>query len=359
MEFVGVNDNSNNKAAVSTVSGRFVQFDGLRGLAIIIVVLSHCDILNQGGTANAFFFALSGFLLINPFKEQYERRFLSIWNILKFYKSRAIRILPAYYLVLLIVYIQTRFNLIEKDVFIDLLYFGNIYEHLWFIYAYFWIMLFIPFFFVAFIFLAKHIKSLNNDLVCFFVFIVLSGLIRLFFVCTDLFDIRFDQLLIGFAVGYLYRYLRNNTKFKNSKINKPYIGDLFILLVFLFVIFSSSSVLSLFNPDLEYFYIGWHYIYLVGLIFGLLILMVSLFPGCIAGRILSLNPLRFIGKLSYPIYLMNFFLVKQINVQNKYFQFLCVFSVCVVLSWLIDTAISKVITALQSCTKNKKAVRKS
>ena len=50
----------------------FNQLDGLRGVAIIIVVLSHCDILNQGGVANALFFAIAGFLLINPFKDEYE-----------------------------------------------------------------------------------------------------------------------------------------------------------------------------------------------------------------------------------------------------------------------------------------------
>jgi peptidoglycan/LPS O-acetylase OafA/YrhL len=132
-----------NKDSVSVTpqsSTRLLQFDGLRGLAIIIVVLSHCNILNQGGVANAIFFALAGFLLINPFKDAYEQRFLSIWNILKFYKSRAIRILPAYYLILFFIFFQTGFNVIEKDVFIKLLYFGDIHGHLWYIYSYFWLM---------------------------------------------------------------------------------------------------------------------------------------------------------------------------------------------------------------------------
>lgn len=339
-------------------SGRLVQLDGVRGVAIIIVVLSHCDILNQGGLANALFFALSGFLLINPFKEQYERRFLSIWNILKFYKSRAIRILPAYYLVLLLVFIQTRFTLIDKDLFVELLYFGNIYEHLWYIYAYFWVFLFIPFVIIVFLFLAKVIKPLNNDLVCFFVFIVLSGLIRLFFFCNDLFDIRFDQVMIGIATGYLYRYLRNSIRFNRFISNKSYIGDVLILLIFLFVIISSSSVLGLFNPELRDFYIGWQFVYLCGLLFGLLILLVCLFPKCTAGKIFSHKILLFIGNLSYPIYLLNYFLVKQINVQSKYFLFVCVFSVSIVLSWLIDTSITKVIEIIKSL-KNRRGCEKT
>ena len=79
------------------VSEHFAPLDGLRGIAIIIVVLSHCGILYQGGIANALFFALAGFFLINPFKDSYEKRFLSIRSLLKFYKSKVIRILPAYY----------------------------------------------------------------------------------------------------------------------------------------------------------------------------------------------------------------------------------------------------------------------
>ena len=110
--------NNTEKAAVNTQpSTRLLQFDGLRGIAIIIVVLSHCNIMNQGCAANGIFFALTGFLLLNPFKDAYEQRFFSVWNILKFYKSRAVRILPAYYLVLLIVYLQTGFTVIKKNVF--------------------------------------------------------------------------------------------------------------------------------------------------------------------------------------------------------------------------------------------------
>ena len=199
-------------------STRLLQFDGLRGIAIIIVVLSHCDILNQGCAANGIFFALTGFLLINPFKDAYEQRFLSVWNILKFYKSRAVRILPAYYIVLLIVFLHTGFNVIKKSVFLNLLYFGEIYEHLWYVYAYVWLMYVIPFVFVILLLLAKKIRFLRNDLVCACIFLVLSALIRVFYLTNDMFDIRLDQLMLGISAGYFFRYLRKNDKvFKSVK----------------------------------------------------------------------------------------------------------------------------------------------
>lgn len=342
----------------SKTSILFVQFEGLRGLAIIIVVLSHCGILRQGGIANAVFFVLSGFLLINPFKDRYEQRFLSVWNILKFYGSRALKILPSYYIVLLLMFLITGFNVIPKDTFIDLLYFGDIYEHLWYIYSYFWIMLFIPFFFFIFLILSRYIRPLNNDLVCSILNIVFSGLIRLFFIYTDLFDIRIDQLMIGIGIGYLFRYLKNNEKLMSFAKNKPVIGDMVSVIFLLFVIFSSSPFLGLFDPGLSYYYIGWHFIYLVGLITGLFVLSVCLFPGSVTGNILSSVFLRFTGKLSYPIYLLNYFAVGMINIRSEYLLFLCVFSVCVIIAWIMDTVISKVISLIKNAAnKNIKAVQ--
>ena len=335
--------NNTEKAAVNTQpSSRLVQFDGLRGIAIITVVLSHCCILNQGGVANAVFFALSGFLLINPFKDAYEQRFLSIWSILKFYKSRAIRILPAYYIVLLILFLQTGFNVIEKDVFLKLLYMGDIHEHLWYVFAYFWLMYIIPFVFFFLLLLARKIKFLRNDLVCACIFIALSAVIRILYLGSDMFDIRMDQLMLGIAAGYLFRYIRTNEK-KSSAVKKhPVLGQLLILFIFLLVILSSCDVLKLFNPALAEYYIGWNLIFVVGFFMSLLVLLVALYPDGFIGKFLQSKALVFVGKHAFVIYLLNNFVIAQLNIQSKYFLFICVFSVSLVLAWLIDSFIDKV-----------------
>ena len=335
--------NNTEKAAVNTQpSSRLVQFDGLRGIAIITVVLSHCCILNQGGVANAVFFALSGFLLINPFKDAYEQRFLSIWSILKFYKSRAIRILPAYYIVLLILFLQTGFNVIEKDVFLKLLYMGDIHEHLWYVFAYFWLMYIIPFVFFFLLLLAKKIKFLRNDLVCACIFIALSAVIRILYLGSDMFDIRMDQLMLGIAAGYLFRYIRTNEK-KSSAVKKhPVLGQLLILFIFLLVILSSCDVLKLFNPALAEYYIGWNLIFVVGFFMSLLVLLVALYPDGFIGKFLQSKAMVFVGKHAFVIYLLNNFVIAQLNIQSKYFLFICVFSVSLVLAWVIDSFIDKV-----------------
>ena len=101
--------------SVSKTDSRCVQIDGLRGIAALIVILSHTHILDQGGVANAVFFAITGFLFINPFRNDYERKFLSPKNILKFYYSRALRILPVYYTVLIGVVLITGFKVMPFE----------------------------------------------------------------------------------------------------------------------------------------------------------------------------------------------------------------------------------------------------
>ena len=350
--------NNTEKAAVNTQpSNRLVQFDGLRGIAIIIVVLSHCYIMNQGGVANAIFFALSGFLLINPFKDAYEQRFLSIWSILKFYKSRALRILPAYYFVLLILFLQTGFNVIEKDVFLKLLYIGDIHEHLWFVFAYFWLMYIIPFIFFFFLLLAKKIKFLRNDLVCACIFISLSALIRFFYLGSDMFDIRLDQLMLGIASGYIFRFIRTDEKKASSFRKHPVLGQLLILFIFLLVIVTSSDVLKLFNPSLAEYYIGWNLIFVVGFFMSLLVLLVALYPDGFIGKFLQSKALVFIGKHAFTVYLLNNFVIAQLNIQSKYFLFICVFSVSLVLAWVIDSVIDKVKSIIVNAFSRTKKIK--
>lgn len=329
-------------------SARLVQFDGLRGIAIITVVLSHCNILNQGGVANAVFFALSGFLLINPFKDAYEQRFLSIWNILKFYKSKAIRIMPAYYIVLLILYLQTGFNVIEKDVFLKLLYFADIHGHLWYVYAFFWLMYIIPFVFVILLLLAKKIKFLRNDLVCAVIFIVLSAVIRILYLNSDMFDIRMDQLMLGIAAGYFFRYIRTSEKKKAFFSKHSILGQFLILLLVLLVIVSSCDVLKYFDPVLADYYVGWELVFTVGFFMCILVILVALYPDGFIGKILKSKTLVFVGKHAFSVYLLNNFVVDQLNIESKYFLFICVFSVSLLLAWIIDSVIDKVKRLIQN-----------
>ena len=333
---------------VPKATERLVQLEGLRGLAILNVVLSHCGILNQGGMSNALFFALAGFLLINPFKDSYEQRFLSLKGVAKFYKSRAIRILPMYYLVLLFIFLQTGFEVIPEKVFLGLLIFNARYRHLWYIFSYFWVMLIIPLVFVVLLLLAKKIKGLNNDLVCALVFIALAFLIRLFVVWKGCFDIRFDQLMTGICFGYLFRFVRSHQK-ENAVLTKyANAADLLILMIFTIVVFTSDEILVLINPNREDYWVGSRYIFAVGFMMSLLIFLVCLYPNGVMGKLLSSKPLVFVGKYSFPIYLLNNFIIDQMNIEIREFKFLCVFSTSLIIAWILDTVINKAILLCQN-----------
>ncbi len=326
-------------------TGHHAQFDGLRGFAIIFVVLCHCRLLIHGGwIVDGIFFTLAGFFIINPFKDRYEQRFGSLWGILKFYKSRLIRILPAYYLILLGVYFLFGTYYFSRETFISLLYFGDNWGTLWFMYAYFWIMFIIPYILLLHQFLAKKIKSLNNDLVNAVIFLILGGIVRLVIVVLKIYDLRLDQLLTGIAAGYLCRYLRSNAKLKSGIEKHKVTGDIVITLIaVLIVLFSSGTLMEKLGPFWTEDSVGHRFIYITGIVMSLMIILLAVFPNGIPARLLSTKPIVFLGKHCYTIYLIHIFVMLQLDLKSDFFWFLCTFSVSLVLAYLIDTVISFVI----------------
>lgn len=83
---------------------RFPSIDGLRCLAVVPVVWHHATpspptgLLGRGPLGVDLFFAISGFLITTLLLR--ERRAYGVVNVGRFYARRALRIFPAYYLVL-------------------------------------------------------------------------------------------------------------------------------------------------------------------------------------------------------------------------------------------------------------------
>jgi peptidoglycan/LPS O-acetylase OafA/YrhL len=79
--------------------GRRPVLDGMRGIAILLVMLMHTNILTNGYMGVDVFFGLSGFLITTLLLEEWERgRTISLK---RFYGRRARRLLPALGVVLL------------------------------------------------------------------------------------------------------------------------------------------------------------------------------------------------------------------------------------------------------------------
>ena len=86
------------KLKTSTYGLNIPVLDGIRGLAVLIVLSSHTNafcMYAQGSIGVLLFFFLSGFVLIIPFYEN-PKIIFQIKTIYKFYLNRAFRIVPAY-----------------------------------------------------------------------------------------------------------------------------------------------------------------------------------------------------------------------------------------------------------------------
>ena len=183
------------------------------------------------------------------------------------------------------------------------------------------------------------------------------GTYQVFYLGSDMFDIRLDQLMLGIAAGYIFRFIRTDEKKASSFRKHPVLGQLLILFIFLLVIVTSSDVLKLFNPSLAEYYIGWNLIFVVGFFMSLLVLLVALYPDGFIGKFLQSKALVFVGKHAFTVYLLNNFVIAQLNIQSKYFLFICVFSVSLVLAWVIDSVIDKVKSIIVNAFSRTKKIK--
>jgi peptidoglycan/LPS O-acetylase OafA/YrhL len=82
--------------------------DGLRGVAILAVLAYHFDMLQGGFLGVDVFFVLSGFLITTLLAGEW-RRFSSI-SLPRFYGRRALRLLPAFWTLLIVCAVWARFT---------------------------------------------------------------------------------------------------------------------------------------------------------------------------------------------------------------------------------------------------------
>jgi peptidoglycan/LPS O-acetylase OafA/YrhL len=108
--------------------------DGVRGLAVLIVVAAHTGAFGmaaQGGLGVMMFFALSGFVLAFPFSEN-PGRILRFKELARFVANRALRIYPAYLIaVLYLAWFLGPQNGIDGDWIFQNLTFSASWNHLW------------------------------------------------------------------------------------------------------------------------------------------------------------------------------------------------------------------------------------
>jgi peptidoglycan/LPS O-acetylase OafA/YrhL len=97
---MGIQVGMSDTAKAARRLGRRPVLDGLRGVAILLVMLAHTSVLPNGYVGVDLFFALSGFLITTLLYEEWDRA--GNISLTRFYGRRARRLLPALGVLLLI-----------------------------------------------------------------------------------------------------------------------------------------------------------------------------------------------------------------------------------------------------------------
>ena len=96
----------------SSFGNNLVVLDGIRGLAVLIVVASHTGAFGmrgQGSLGVLLFFFLSGFLLMLPFSTSPEKM-INFTTVSRYFLNRTLRIVPLYIIAVFIMSILLHEN---------------------------------------------------------------------------------------------------------------------------------------------------------------------------------------------------------------------------------------------------------
>lgn len=344
-------------------STRYDAFDSLRAYACTLVVLSHCQILAQGGLGNNIFFTLSGFFSILPFIQNPENRLLSPKGLIKYYYSKLLRIFPPLWISLFfikyltpIVYFQPGNFTTDTSFTLNLLMLNPL-EHLWFLQQVTVFILIAPLLIylavlIKFVLEKLYVSPRKRELIVFFVFLALtlitdgvSDLMPTFLHARGNPTVfLLPRFLLGIACAYLYRFLDFNYIMNNQQENKlnkykPAINTICTVILILFLvlcILTSRDFLKYIDPALSDYLIGWRNPMLV--CSGTFIVILALMFGrdALFIRAFSNKAISYIGQVSFSIYIIHYFLIAYFPADKPIKTFIPIYVLSLGYAFLMD-----------------------
>ncbi len=281
---------------------RIRGFDGLRGLAMMMVVADHSWGFFRGTGASGvwIYFALSGFLLAAPFVQDKTRAY-SIRYQAGYFSRRLQRIIPLYYLYLLLIF-GTRG---AYDTMAIHMVFLSGAGHLWAIPQFMLFYLLLPLlmffssallqnktaltipFFVLVIFLSHHF--LGKDV---FGMLGMNGIRLRFFLEIFVWGILFSSVYFG-----IYQRYENHGIIKN--ILAPLCTATGSVIIIFFILLSTGHIFDN-NVVFSQKYFGFY-----GFLAGLLIFCITASQNGLLTRVLESPIPRYIGIISFSFYLLH------------------------------------------------------
>ena len=295
--------------------------DGLRGVAILLVVFFHLQLLPGGALGVDLFFVLSGFLITNLLVEEWLRR--GSISLKRFYLRRALRLLPAFIVLLLVFILHTLLISPPEtiaarwhELAVVACYVANwnqvhgatltLLGHTWSLSVEEQFYLLWP----ALLCLLLYLKMPRMHILILVIAAILaSALLRLGLHHQHRFlgtpripiirlyaglDTRADSLLAGCLAGLVasWNWLPTSRRF----IARIKAATLFAVLVLAFCLFKRDLCSSQYYDGL---------FTVVALMTALLIIRLLVAPSRIGAAILESAPLVFVGRISYGLYLFH------------------------------------------------------
>lgn len=303
------------------------SFDGLRAIAVILVILYHLSphIFSGGYLAVIIFLVLSGYLVTDNFIKEIDTN-IQI-DILKFWKRRLIKLytplLPLLTIVSLMIlfFFDNMLNGYVGNLFSTLFGINNIYQivnglsyfeshgnfnpftHLWSLGLEMQFYLIWPIV-IAVLYGTFKIKGKKLAIIIFFLSFLSSLLMFLLYKPNiDLSRIYYgtDTRAFGFLIGAFFAILFPRKKVFNLEITKAkkIILDIFSILIFLVIVYTSIVL----NSQFSFVYKFGMYLY--SILVGILLILI-LIKNNIMNKFLSLSLFEMIGQRSYSLYLWQY-----------------------------------------------------
>jgi peptidoglycan/LPS O-acetylase OafA/YrhL len=309
--------------------------DGVRGIAVLMVVVTHFASLSPanyhyfhpGLLGVDIFFVLSGFLITSILLQEFEAR-RSI-NLKRFYVRRFLRLMPAYWACLFLMHFAGPLLLSSgeagpagsnRNLFFALIYMTNwqevyggyfgVFTHLWSLAVEEQFYLIWAPFFLALLLKMKSRISIAGTILFLIVLLLVSFEIKMGLVTVSqsylygATDCRLIPLLFGALAGMAFLWKGLPAKFAASRW--------FDLLAF--TSFLAAVVLaSRFRTPIKSSYqvMPWF-----GLALAIIILWMVTRKGTIVHSALSFAPLLWVGRISYGLYLWHHFCVALVRDQD-------------------------------------------
>lgn len=310
--------------------------DGLRGIAVLIVLFSHTAAFGMyahGSLGVLLFFFLSGFVLTLPYTES-PNKLLHASELFRYMMNRVLRIVPVYVVAVLI---YTLYWGMDSSWFFYNVSFIKGWNHFWSVAQEARFYLLFPFVIIFLSFIPTWTLRI----------LILSGITYYFYIYNgihkiDMMDGRYVKFYFWmFLGGSLTSFMYSSPlvkSYQNNKILKN-ISSVLVIGILLFIFLSSNHMIhTLWHPLIpslpENFSLnGWRMPGLWFFLFFILLLSVTTYTTTFGAKILQSALLRHLGLVSYSLYLFHMHFIQVLQPQG--FRNEGLFVVVLIMSWII------------------------